>query len=226
MRGFRDVFRIRFFRRRFARAVFADALRDVSRHVCRCRFRSRFPGDISQVRFSETFPRRRFRRCGGDCLTCEIPLLAPAIRMFSRVPSPDVFGPGSFPGHVSRDIFRTRIQMQLQRRSPGTFSGDVFLARFRGRIGTRCFRVRFQGRLTESCFVRGFRDVFRTRFPGDVLPEPFLRTRFATFPDTSAGAFSRAASPETFPRYVFRRRFLGDVFAAVAGIARRVKYPS
>ena len=104
--------------------------------------------------------------------------------------------------------------------------GDVYLTHFRGRIGTRCFRVRFRGRLTELGFVRGFKDVFQTRFPGDVLPEPFLRTRFATFPDTSAGAFSAAASPETFSRYAFRRRFLGDVFAAVAGITRRVKYPS
>ena len=100
------------------------------------------------------------------------------------------------------------------------------MARFRGRIRTRCFRVRFQGRFTESCFVRGFRDVFQIRFCGDVLPEPFLRMRFETFPDTFVDALSRAASPETFSRYVFRGRFLGDFFAAVAGIARRVKYPS
>ena len=74
--------------------------------------------------------------------------------------------------------------------------------------------------------MHGLSDVFQMRFSGDVLPEPFLRMRFETFPDTFADAFSRAASPETFPRYVFRRRFLGDFFAAVAGIARRVKYPS
>ena len=150
--------------------------------------------------------------------------------MFSRVPSLDVFAPGSFPGYVPRDIFQRRIQIQLQRCSPCTFFGNVvqwhFRGCFRGRFPTRGFRLRFRGRLTESCFVRGFRDVLQTRFPGHVLPEPFLRTRFATYPDTSAGAFSRAASAETFPSYVFRRRFLGDVFAAVAGIARRVKYPS
>ncbi len=146
--------------------------------------------------------------------------------MFSRVPSPDVFGPGSFPGYVSRCIFRMRIQIQLQRHCPDSVAGDVLRERFRGRFRTRGFRERFQRRLTESCFVHCFSDVFQIRFSGNVLPEPFLRTRFETFPGTSADAFSRAASPETFPRYVFQRRFLGDVFAAVAGIARRVKYPS
>ena len=162
-----------FSRRRFAKAVFAGAFQDVFGYVCRCLFQSRFPGDIFRVRFPETFPRQRFCRCGGDCSACEIPLLAPAIRMFSRAPSPGGFRPASFPGHVSRDIFRMRIQMQLQRRSPGTFFGDVFLARFRGRIRTRCFRVRFQGWFTASCFVRSFRDVFQTRFP-----ETFCQSRF------------------------------------------------
>ncbi len=100
------------------------------------------------------------------------------------------------------------------------------MARFRGRIRTRCFRVRFQGRFTESCFVRGFRDVFQIRFRGDVLPEPFFETRSGTCLYTFADAFSRAAFPETFPRYIFRMRFLGDFFTAVAGIARRVKYHS
>ena len=116
--------------------------------------------------------------------------------------------------------------MQLQRRSPHSVSGHVFRGRFRGRFRTRGFRERSQRRLTESCFVRGFRDVVQTRFPGDVLPEPFLRMRLETFPDAFADAFSRAASPETFSSYVFRGRFLGDIFAAVAGTARRVKYPS
>ena len=116
--------------------------------------------------------------------------------------------------------------MQLEGRSPDSVPGDVSRKRFRGRFPTRGFRERSQRRFTESCFVRGFSDVFQMRFSGHVLPEPFLRTRFETFPDTFADAFSRDASLETFPRYVFRRRFLGDVFAAVAGIARRVKYPS
>ena len=74
--------------------------------------------------------------------------------------------------------------------------------------------------------MHGLSDVLQTRFSGDVLPEPLLRTRFDTFPDTFADAFPRAVSPETFPGYIFRGRFLGDFFAAVAGIARRVKYPS
>ena len=74
--------------------------------------------------------------------------------------------------------------------------------------------------------MHGFRDVVQIRFCGDVLPEPFSETRSGVFLYAFADAFSRAASPETFPRYVFRRRFLGDVFAAVAGIARRVEYPS
>ncbi len=60
--------------------------------VSRCRF-SHTASDtffkyISHVHFLDAFPRRRLCRCGGDCSTCEIPLLAPAIRMFSRVPSP------------------------------------------------------------------------------------------------------------------------------------------
>ena len=172
------------------------------------------------------FPRRLFCRCGGDCSTCEIPLLAHAIRMFSRVPSADVFDPGSFPGYASTYIFQRRIRMQLDGRSPDSVPGDGSRERFRGRFPTRGFRERFQGRLTESCFVCCFRDVFQTRSSGDILPEPFLRTRCGPFSYTFTDAFSTAASPETFPRYVFRRRFLGDFFAAVAGIARRVKYPS
>ena len=50
--------------------------------------------------------------------------------MFSRVPSRDVFGPGSFPGYVSRDIFQRRIQIHFrdvpQARFSVTFAGGVF----------------------------------------------------------------------------------------------------
>ncbi len=100
------------------------------------------------------------------------------------------------------------------------------MARFRGRIRTRYFRVRVQGWSTESCFVRRFRDVFQIRFCGDVLPEPFSETRSGVFLYTFADSFSRAAFADTFPMYIFWTRFLGDVCAAVAGIAQRVKYPS
>ena len=102
-------------------------------------------------------------------------------------------------------------------RFPGAFSGTFpdtwFSGAFPGTSYGVVFRVRLQARFSDT-------------FPGHVLPVPFLRTRYAMFPDTSADAFSRAVFPETLFRYVSQRRFLVDVFAAVAGIARHVKYPS
>ena len=64
----------------------------------RKRFQMRLPEPLYRRHlpgtFMKTLPRRLFCCGGGNCSTCEIPLLAPAIRMFSGVPSPDVFCPG------------------------------------------------------------------------------------------------------------------------------------
>ena len=149
---------------RFPRTVFWVRLEAFPQTFSDASSRAAFPDTFPRYVFLETFPQRRFCRCGGNCSTCEIPLLALVIRIFSRVPSPDVCNPGSFPGYVCSDIFQRRIQIQLQRRPPNTFCGGVLPGRFRGRFRTRCLRERFQRRCTESCFVHGFWDVCQIRF--------------------------------------------------------------
>ena len=130
--------------------------------------------------------------------------------------------PGTFPETFFRDGFRYNFRDVPQTRVSVTFSGGV--------VGDVSGHVVFGSvsrdglRSRVSCTVSG--TFFRYVFPRDVLPEPFFQTRFDMFSYTFSDACSRAASPETFFRYVFRRRFLGDFIAAVAGIAWRVKYPS
>ena len=143
--------------------------------------------------------------------------------MFSRVPSPDVCGPGSFPGHVSRDIFSDADSDATSETFPRHVFGDVFRAPFRRRFRTRGFRQRFRGRLTESCFVRGFRDVFQIRF----FRRRFCQNRFLDAFEACTDTFFSDVSPETFPyafsRYGLQIHFL-RYFSAVAGIARREKW--
>ena len=129
--------------------------------------------------------------------------------------------PGTLPRTFSRDGFRynfrdvpqTRFRLRFPGALSGAFPGTLFSGAFPETSYGVAFRSRFQGR-------------FSSTFPGHVLPEPFFRTRLETFSDTFADASAGTVSPEPFSGYVFRRRFLGDVFAAVAGIARRVKYHS
>ena len=130
--------------------------------------------------------------------------------------------PGTFPETFSRDGFGCNFRDGPKTRFPVTFSGGVF-GDVSGHVVFGSVSIGVL-RSCVSCEVSG--TLFVYVVSGDVLPEPFLRMRLETFPDTFAGACSRAASPETFPRHVFRGRLLVDVFAAVAGIARRVKYPS
>ena len=130
--------------------------------------------------------------------------------------------PGTFPATFFRDGFRYNFRDVPQTRFSDTFSGGVF-GDVSGYVVSGCVsRDVIRSRVSYTVPDTFFRYVF----PGDVLPEPFLRTCFETFPDTFADAFSRDASPESFPWYVFQTRFLTDFFASVAVIARRVKYHS
>ena len=126
--------------------------------------------------------------------------------MFSRVPSADVFDPGSFPGYVSRDIFRDGFKYNLrdvpQTRFPVTFLGSVFGGVSRHVVFGSVSRD--GSRSCVSCAVSG-------TFFRHVVPETFCQSHFC---GRVAGRFRirlQMPFPEPFPQRHFPGTFVGGV---------------